>query len=78
MKKLFELSVRGSLYYCMSAISENQLSQLRQFASQFYRSNPACTCQTDDEIKEYFAMAVKRKFDIEIENVPVAAVLVIK
>lgn len=78
MGKLFELSVRGSLYYYMSAISENQLSQLQQFASQFYRSNPACKCQTDDEIKECFAMAVKRKFDIEIENIPVAAVLVIK
>lgn len=78
MKKFFELSVRGSLYYYVSAISENQLSQLQQFASQFYRSNPVCKCQTDDEIKECFSISVKQKFDVEIESVPMAAVLVIK
>lgn len=78
MKKLFELSIRGSLYFYLSAISEKQTAQLKQFASQFYRSNPAHEHQSDDEIMEYFTVAAKQKFDIELESIPVSAVLVIK
>ena len=78
MKKLFELSVRGSLYFYLSTISEQQLSQLQQFANQFYRSNPVYEHCTDDEIMVCFTVSVKQKFDIELESIPVTAVLVIK
>ena len=78
MKKLFELSVRGSVYFYLSTISEEQMSQLKQFASRFYQSNPIYEGQTDDEIKECFTVAVKQKLNIVLENIPVTAVLVIK
>ena len=78
MKKLFELSVRGSLYFYMSTISEEQLSQLQQFANQFYRSNPVYAHQSDNEIVECFATVVKQELDIEFESVPMTAVLVLK
>ena len=78
MKKLFELSVRGSVYFYLSTISEDQMSQLKQFTSQFYQTNPIYEDQTDDEIKECFTIAVKQKLNIALENIPVTAVLVIK
>lgn len=78
MKKLFELSVRGSISFYLGTISEKQLSQLQQFSSQFYKSNPMYEHQTDDEIMKCFTVAVKQKFDIELERVSVTAVLVIK
>ena len=56
MKKLFELSVRGSVYFYLSTISEEQMFKLKQFASQFYRSNPVYENKPDDEIAEYFIL----------------------
>lgn len=78
VKKLFELSVKGSLYFYLSTISEKQILQLKQFSSQFYKSNPVYQHQTDDEIMESFIAAVKQEFDIELESIPVTDVLVIK
>lgn len=78
MKKLFEVSIRGSLYFYLSTISEQQVSQLQQFANQFYRSNSAYKYRADDEIMECFTISVKQKFDIKLERIPVTAVLVIK
>lgn len=77
MKKLFELSVRGSVYFYLSTISEEQMFKLKQFASQFYRSNPVYENKPDDEIAEYFTASAKQKFDIELESIPVSAVFVI-
>lgn len=78
MKKLFEVSIRGSLYFYLSTISEQQVSQLQQFANQFYRSNSSYKYRADDEIMACFTISVKQKFDIELERIPVTAVLVIK
>lgn len=78
MKKLFEVSIRGFIYFYLSTISEQQLPQIQQFANQFYRSNPVYGYRTDDEIMACFTISVKQKFDIELENIPVTAVLVIK
>ena len=78
MEKLFELSVKGSLYFYLSVISEKQILQLKQFSSQFYKSNPVCQHQTDDEIMESFIAAVKQEFGIELESIPVTDVIVIK
>lgn len=78
MNKLIELSIRGSLYFYLSTITEKQLLQLRQFASQFYKSNPVYEHRSDDEIMRCFTLTVKQTFDIELENIPVTAVLVIK
>lgn len=61
MKKLFEVSIRGSLYFYLSTISEQQVSQLQQFANQFYRSNSAYKYRADDEIMECFTISVKQK-----------------
>ena len=73
MKKLFEVSIRGSLYFYLSTISEQQVSQLQQFANQFYRSNSAYKYRADDEIMACFTISVKQKFDIELERIPVTA-----
>lgn len=77
-EETFEVSIRGSLYFYLSTISEQQVSQLQQFANQFYRSNSAYKYRADDEIMECFTISVKQKFDIELERIPVTAVLVIK
>ena len=66
MKKLFEVSIRGSLYFYLSTISEQQVSQLQQFANQFYRSNSAYKYRADDEIMACFTISVKQEFDIEL------------
>lgn len=78
MNKLIELSVRGSLYFYLGSLSENQLKHLRQFAKQFYMSNPVCEYASDDEVMKCFTLAVKQTFGIELTNIPVTAVLVIK
>ena len=58
MKKLFEVSIRGSLYFYLSTISEQQVSQLQQFANQFYRSNSAYKYRADDEIMACFSYTI--------------------
>lgn len=78
MNKLIELSVRGSLYFYLSTVSEKQLFQLRQFASQFYRSSPSYKYKSDDEIMKRFTIAAKQTFGIELERIPITTVLVIK
>lgn len=78
MDKLIEISVRGSFYFYLSTVSEKQLFQLKRFASQFYMSNPVLEHKSDDEIMKCFTMVVKRTFDIELKNIPVTAVLVVK
>ena len=78
MKQLIELSVRGSLYFYLSTVSEKQLFQLQQFASQFYRSSPSYKFKSDDEIMRLFTIAARQTFGIELKNIPVTTVLVIK
>lgn len=78
MDKIIELSVRGSLYFYSSNPRENQLSQLRQFASQFYESNPDYKFMPDDEIAECFILSAKQTFGIDLKNLPITTVLVIK
>lgn len=78
MDKLIEISVRGSTYFYLSEVDEIQFSQLKQFAGQFYISNPVFEYKSDEEITKYFATAVKHKFDIELRKMPVMLVLVVK
>lgn len=78
MNKLIELSVRGSIYFCLGSLSEDQLDNLQQFAKRFYVSNPVYEHEPDDEIMKCFTLAVKQAFDIELTNISVTAVLVIK
>ena len=78
MNKLIELSIRGSLYFYLSTITDKQLFQLRQFASQFYKSNPVYEHMSDNEIMRCFTSTVNQTFDIKLKNIPVAAALVIK
>ena len=78
MNQLIELSVRGSMYFYLSTVSEILLFQLQQFASQFYSSSPSYKFKSDDEIMSLFTVAARQTFGIELERIPVTTVLVIK
>jgi len=78
LNKLIELSVRGSIYFYFGLLSEDQLNNLQQFAKQFCISNPVYEHESDDVIMKCFTLAVKQAFGIELTNIPVTAVLVIK
>ena len=78
MSKLIELSVRGSIYFYLSSASEKQLYYLQQFAKQFYMSNPMYEHKSDDEIMKCFTIAVKQTFGVELRNIPLTTVFVIK
>lgn len=59
MDKLFKISMRGSAYYFLNALSEDQVSTLQQFARQFYASNPSHDNEDDDAVVEHFFAQVK-------------------
>ena len=78
MNKLIELSVKGSLYFYLCPISENQLLKLKQFATEFYISNVPHQPQSDDEIAKKFVSSANQILDIELEKVHIDSVIVIK
>lgn len=78
MKKLIELSVRGSRYYLFADISRDRLEKLRQFASTFYDSNYAYHSENDDDLVQQFVAAAGKKLDMKLELADIDSVLVIK
>lgn len=78
MNKQFKISMRGSTYYFLNALNEDQILKLQQFARQFYVSNPSYSNENDDTVVEYFFAQVKQTFGIVLNRVNITAVLVIK
>lgn len=78
MKKLIEISVRGSRYYLFAEISKGQLEKLRQFTSTFYDSNYVCHSENDDALVQQFVVIAGRILDMKLELVDIDTVLVIK
>lgn len=78
LKKLIELSVRGSRYYLFAEISSDQLKKLQQFTSLFYESNYTYHSKNDDALVQQFLVKAGERLDMNLELVDIETVLVIK
>lgn len=78
MKKLIELSIRGSRYYLFADLNEEKMDALRHLAASFYYGNSLCWEASDDAVAQFFLETAKKKIDLNIDTIDVHSVLVIK
>ena len=78
MKKLIELSIRGSRYYLFADLNEEKMEALRQLAACFYSRNSSCWEASDDAVAQFFFETAKKKIDLNSDIIDVHSVLVIK
>lgn len=78
MKKLVEISIRGSQYYILLEATMEQLRNLENYAMEFYSASPIYCCDSDDSIAQHFITAAQRKFGLRMDRVSIDYVLTIK
>ena len=78
MNKLIQISIKGSIYYSINPLSQNQITNLQKFAQEFYTSTPLYSRESDESILEQFVSTVHQTLGITLTIVPITTVLVIK
>lgn len=78
MDKLIEISIKGSTYYFINCLSQNEITNLQEFSKEFYASNPVHSKYSEETILNRFVSEVHKTFGIALTRIPISAVLVIK